>query len=67
VFLDEHQVSIDDGTFGVAPEGDKWYNLPANWHNRGSVLNWSAGRAVERSARLRLRKIRGRDEHYLKD
>ena len=45
VFLDEHQVSIDDGTFGVAPEGDKWYNLPANWHNRGCNFSFADGHA----------------------
>ena len=45
VFLDEHERSIDDGTFGVAPEGDKWYNLPATWHNRGCNFSFADGHA----------------------
>jgi prepilin-type N-terminal cleavage/methylation domain-containing protein/prepilin-type processing-associated H-X9-DG protein len=43
VFLDEHQNSIDDGTFGVAPEGDMWFNLPATWHNAGCNFSFADG------------------------
>jgi prepilin-type N-terminal cleavage/methylation domain-containing protein/prepilin-type processing-associated H-X9-DG protein len=43
VFLDEHQNSIDDGTFGVAPEGDMWFNLPANWHSAGCNFSFADG------------------------
>lgn len=43
VFLDEHQNSIDDGTFGVAPEGDMWFNLPATWHNKGCNFSFADG------------------------
>jgi prepilin-type processing-associated H-X9-DG protein len=43
VFLDEHQNSIDDGTFGVAPEGEMWFNLPANWHNAGCNFSFADG------------------------
>jgi prepilin-type N-terminal cleavage/methylation domain-containing protein/prepilin-type processing-associated H-X9-DG protein len=43
VFLDEHQNSIDDGHFGFAPEGDKWMNLPAMWHNAGCNFSFADG------------------------
>ena len=43
VFLDEHQNSIDDGHFGFAPEGDKWMNLPAMWHNGGCDFAFADG------------------------
>jgi len=43
VFLDEHQNSIDDGHFGFAPEGDKWMNLPAMWHNGGCDFSFADG------------------------
>ncbi len=43
VFLDEHQNSIDDGHFGFAPEGDKWMNLPAMWHNNGCDFSFADG------------------------
>lgn len=46
VFLDEHQVSIDDGHFGFAPEGDKWMNLPAMWHNNGCDFSFADGHAA---------------------
>lgn len=45
VFLDEHQNSIDDGHFGFAPEGDKWMNLPAMWHNNGCDFSFADGHA----------------------
>ncbi len=45
VFLDEHELSIDDGTFGVAPEGDKWFNLPATWHGDGCNFSFADGHA----------------------
>lgn len=45
VFLDEHQVSIDDGHFGFAPEGDTWMNLPAMWHNNGCSFSFADGHA----------------------
>ncbi len=45
VFLDEHQDSIDDGHFGFAPEGDKWMNLPAMWHNNGCDFSFADGHA----------------------
>lgn len=45
VFLDEHQNSIDDGHFGFAPEGDKWMNLPAMWHNNGCNFSFADGHA----------------------
>ena len=43
VFLDEHQISIDDGHFGFAPEGDTWMNLPAMWHNNGCNFSYADG------------------------
>ena len=43
VFLDEHKNSIDDGHFGFSPEGDKWMNLPAIWHNRGCDFSFADG------------------------
>lgn len=43
VFLDEHEVSIDDGHFGFLPEGDKWMNLPAMWHNQGCDFSFADG------------------------
>jgi len=43
VFLDEHQNSIDDGHFGFNPEGDKWMNLPAMWHNRSCDFSFADG------------------------
>jgi prepilin-type N-terminal cleavage/methylation domain-containing protein/prepilin-type processing-associated H-X9-DG protein len=45
VFLDEHQNSIDDGHFGFNPEGDKWMNLPAMWHNSGCNFSFADGHA----------------------
>jgi prepilin-type N-terminal cleavage/methylation domain-containing protein/prepilin-type processing-associated H-X9-DG protein len=45
VFLDEHESSIDDGTFGVAPEGNMWFNLPAVWHNDGCDFSFADGHA----------------------
>ena len=45
VFLDEHQISIDDGHFGFNPEGDLWMNLPAVWHNRGCDFSFADGHA----------------------
>jgi prepilin-type N-terminal cleavage/methylation domain-containing protein/prepilin-type processing-associated H-X9-DG protein len=45
VFLDEHENSIDDGHFGFAPEGDKWMNLPAMWHNSGCDFSFADGHA----------------------
>jgi len=45
VFLDEHQVSIDDGHFGFAPEGNTWMNLPAMWHNNGCDFSFADGHA----------------------
>lgn len=45
VFVDEHEESIDDGTFGVAPAGDKWYNLPAVWHKKGCNFSFADGHA----------------------
>jgi prepilin-type N-terminal cleavage/methylation domain-containing protein/prepilin-type processing-associated H-X9-DG protein len=45
VFLDEHEVSIDDGHFGFAPEGNIWMNLPALWHNRGCDFSFADGHA----------------------
>jgi prepilin-type N-terminal cleavage/methylation domain-containing protein/prepilin-type processing-associated H-X9-DG protein len=43
VFLDEHQNSIDDGCYGLAPEGDEWMNLPATWHNHGCDFSFADG------------------------
>jgi hypothetical protein len=43
VFLDEHELSNDDGHFGFNPEGDLWMNLPAFWHNRGCDLSFANG------------------------
>jgi len=43
VFLDEHELSIDDGHFGFNPEGDLWMNLPALWHNRGCNFSFADG------------------------
>ena len=45
VFLDEHELSIDDGHFGFNPEGDLWMNLPALWHNRGCNFSFADGHA----------------------
>jgi len=45
VFLDEHEMSIDDGHFGFNPEGDLWMNLPAVWHNRGCDFSFADGHA----------------------
>jgi prepilin-type N-terminal cleavage/methylation domain-containing protein/prepilin-type processing-associated H-X9-DG protein len=45
VFLDEHQISIDDGHFGFAPEGNTWMNLPAMWHNKGCDFSFADGHA----------------------
>ena len=45
VFLDEHELSIDDGHFGFNPEGDLWMNLPAVWHNQGWDFSFADGHA----------------------
>ena len=43
VFLDEHQISIDDGQFGFLPATDLWLNLPALWHNQGCDFSFADG------------------------
>lgn len=45
VFLDERENSIDDGHFGFNPEGDKWMNLPATWHNKGAGFSFADNHA----------------------
>ena len=43
VFLDEQQDSIDDGCYGLAPQGDEWMNLPATWHDHGCDFSFADG------------------------
>ena len=45
MFLDEHQISIDDGHFGFTPEGNTWMNLPAMWHQNGCEFSFADGHA----------------------
>lgn len=44
VFLDEHEVFIDDASFTVNPTpADTWSNIPADRHSRGCNLSFADG------------------------
>ena len=43
VFVDEHEYSIEDGHFGVDPEGDAWYNWPTTRHSNGASFSFADG------------------------
>jgi len=44
VFMDENELSIDNGAMGVAPSGQwLWYNLPASRHSGGCDLSFADG------------------------
>lgn len=51
VFIDEHEDSIEDGTFGLYPKntspwpGNSWINLAADRHTQGACLSFVDGRA----------------------
>ena len=45
VFLDEHELSIDDGHFGFLPEGNQFLNFPATRHNNGGSFSFADGHA----------------------
>ncbi len=45
VFLDEHEISIDDGYFAINVDPPVWQNYPATWHQNGAVLAFADGHA----------------------
>jgi len=45
VFLDEHELSIDDGHFGFLPEGNQFLNFPSTRHNNGGSFSFADGHA----------------------
>lgn len=45
VFVEEHELSIDDGHFGFVPEGDSFYNFPTTRHNNGGTFSFADGHA----------------------
>lgn len=44
-FIDEHEISIDDGFFGLPAEGDYFGNWPTSRHDRGGVLAFADSHA----------------------
>lgn len=44
-FIDEHEISIDDGFFGLPAEGDSFGNWPTSRHNNGGVLAFADSHA----------------------
>ena len=45
VFIDEHELSIEDGHFGFSPKGNNFYNFPATRHNNGGAFSFADGHA----------------------
>ena len=46
VFIDEHESSIEDGTFGIYPAPNtQWLNLASDRHDRGANLTYVDGHA----------------------
>ena len=45
VFADESEYSMDDGHFGIVPEGDNWYNFPSSRHANGGGFAFADGHA----------------------
>ena len=44
VFVDENELSVDDGHFLVWPyPDDRWVNMPTDRHNRGAVFSFPDG------------------------
>lgn len=43
VFLDEHPDSINDGFYINTPDGDKWTDLPASYHNGAAGFSFADG------------------------
>lgn len=42
-FIDEDDLTIDDGHFLYPPTGDNWYNVPGWRHRNGTVLTFADG------------------------
>jgi prepilin-type N-terminal cleavage/methylation domain-containing protein/prepilin-type processing-associated H-X9-DG protein len=48
VFIDENENGVDDGDFGIYPDGsgvNKWWNLPGCRHNNGCTFSFADGHA----------------------
>ncbi len=46
VFIDEHESSIEDGTFGLLPSpSTQWLNFPSDRHSQGANLTFTDGHA----------------------
>ena len=43
VFIDENELSIDDGHYGQPPCGESFYNFPSCRHNNGGALSFADG------------------------
>jgi prepilin-type processing-associated H-X9-DG protein len=43
VFIDEHELSIDDGFFAINVNPPVWQNYPATWHQNGVNLAFADG------------------------
>ena len=44
-FLDEDELTIDDGHFLYPAMGDNWYNVPGWRHQNGTILSFADGHA----------------------
>jgi prepilin-type processing-associated H-X9-DG protein len=63
VFIDEHEMTIDDGIFAIAnpwafpqssdPKVDGWYAFPADRHGSGANLSFADGHTEHRQWRYR--------------
>jgi prepilin-type N-terminal cleavage/methylation domain-containing protein/prepilin-type processing-associated H-X9-DG protein len=45
VFLDESQISLNDGFYFLGVTGNSWTDLPATWHARGCNFSFGDGHA----------------------
>src|SRR5437016_5273412 len=52
VFIEEHELSIDDGIFGLNRNPDThWLNLPSGRHNRAGTLSFADGHVAKKKWR----------------
>lgn len=54
VFLDEHPDSINDGYFVNRADYDRWYDLPASYHNGAANFSFADGHAQSHAWRNEL-------------
>jgi prepilin-type N-terminal cleavage/methylation domain-containing protein/prepilin-type processing-associated H-X9-DG protein len=48
VFIDENEISVDDGCFAIFPAGsdNEWWNLPGSRHSKGCTFSFADGHAA---------------------